>query len=148
MLADTSMEMVLRILFLTVFDVDIRFVEKELKEKRYLIAEALPTTQRVGLINKRKFATVAQDKNTKTLLIYVTTLLASSMLVYLFCQAQIGLLLVDKVFTEVPTKYSNYIDVFLFDLVIELSKNTSINKHVIKLVEDKQLPYSLIYSLR
>lgn len=42
----------------------------------------------------------------------------------------------------------DYIVVFLFDFIIELSENTNINKHAIKLIESKQLPYKLIYSLK
>lgn len=37
-------------------------------------------------------------------------------------------------------------DIFLFDLIIELPKNTGINKYTIKLVERKQPPYGLIYA--
>lgn len=36
---------------------------------------------------------------------------------------------------------------FFFDLIIEFSKNLSINKYIIKLVGDKQLLYKLIYTL-
>lgn len=36
---------------------------------------------------------------------------------------------------------------FFVNLVIKLSKNTGINKHAIKLVEDKQLFYEFNYSL-
>lgn len=46
------------------------------------------------------------------------------------------------------TKYLDYLDVFLFDLIMELHKNTGINKYVIKLIKDKQLFYKPIYSLR
>lgn len=36
---------------------------------------------------------------------------------------------------------------FFFNLVMKLPKNLSINKHVIKLVKDKQLPYRSINAL-
>lgn len=38
-------------------------------------------------------------------------------------------------------------DIFLFNLVIELPKNTCINTYAIELIKDKQLLYSLIYTL-
>lgn len=44
-------------------------------------------------------------------------------------------------------KNFDYNDIFSFDQVIELFKNISINKYIIKLVEDKQLPYKSIYTL-
>lgn len=37
--------------------------------------------------------------------------------------------------------------VFSFNFTMELRRNTGINKHIIKLIEDKQLLYGLIYSL-
>lgn len=37
--------------------------------------------------------------------------------------------------------------IFFFDLVIEFSKNTGINKYVIKLIDDKQPFYRSIYAL-
>lgn len=48
---------------------------------------------------------------------------------------------------KVLHEYLDYIDVFLFDFVIKLSENTSINKYVIELVEDKKPSYGPIYSL-
>lgn len=63
-------------------------------------------------------------------------------------QAQLGLLPVDKAPTKVLPEYSDYADIFSFNLVIELPKNTSINKHAIKLAEGKQLLYRPIYSLK
>lgn len=41
----------------------------------------------------------------------------------------------------------DYANIFLFDYVMELSKNININEYTIKLIEGKQLLYGLIYSL-
>lgn len=41
----------------------------------------------------------------------------------------------------------DYADNFFLDLTMELPKNTGINKHIIKLIEDKQPLYRPIYSL-
>ena len=43
-------------------------------------------------------------------------------------------------------KYSDYIDVFSTDLVMELPKNTGMNKHIIKLIEEKKPLYKSIYT--
>lgn len=48
-----------------------------------------------------------------------------------------------KIFLE----YANYFYIFSLNLAIKLSENTGINKHVIELIQDKQPPYGLIYSL-
>ncbi len=48
----------------------------------------------------------------------------------------------------VPLEYLNYPDDFLFNRMIELYENICMNEHTIKLVEDKELPYGPIYSLR
>lgn len=44
-------------------------------------------------------------------------------------------------------KYFEYINVFSFDLVIKLLENTEINKYAIELINSKQSPYKLIYTL-
>lgn len=53
----------------------------------------------------------------------------------------------NKALTKIPAEYSNYADVFCKNLVMELPKNTSMNKHAIKLIKGKQLLYRLIYAL-
>ena len=90
---------------------------------------------------------MALDKNAKTFVVHVTALSALTMQPNLSCRAQIRLLLAEKASTKVVPKYSDYTDIFLFDLVIELQDNTSMNEYAIKLVEIKQLLYGPIYSL-
>ena len=53
----------------------------------------------------------------------------------------------DKVLTEISAKYFDYVDIFFLNLAMELSKNTRINKHVIKLINEKQPSYEPIYAL-
>lgn len=53
--------------------------------------------------------------------------------------AQLAALKWDEPPTIISAKNTIYIDLFLFDLAIELLENTGINKHVIKLV------YQFIY---
>ena len=43
---------------------------------------------------------------------------------------------------------ARFFQIFSFDLAMELPENTGINKHAIKLQDDKQPPYGPIYSLR
>lgn len=69
------------------------------------------------------------------------------MQVHLLYQAYIRLLLADETFIKVSSKYFDWVNIFAFDLMIELPNNTGINKYVIKLVEGKQPLYGPIYSL-
>lgn len=52
----------------------------------------------------------------------------------------------DKASTKVPSKYTDFADVFSLKLVVELPKH-EINNHAIKLVNDCQLSYGPIYCL-
>ena len=86
----------------------------------------------------------ALNENAKTFVVHVAAMSASTMPIYFFHQAQIGLLLANKASIKVPPKFLDYADFFLFDFAIDLPENTNINEHVIKLVEDKQLPHDPI----
>lgn len=103
-----------------------------------MTAKLFLTTKKIELINKREFAAIALDKIVEIFVVYITTLTAAlTIQVHPLCQTQVGLLLANKAPVKVLPKYLDYVDVFLFDFVIELFKNTSINKHAIKLVESK-----------
>ena len=62
-------------------------------------------------------------------------------------QAQIGALLFDEAPTEILAKYSDYSNVFLAENAAKLLENTGMNEHDIELKENKQPPFSPIYSL-
>ena len=61
LLDNVSMEVVLRISFLTLSNANIQFAEKKLTWRSYTAAEALSTIKRVELINKKEFAKAALD---------------------------------------------------------------------------------------
>lgn len=50
---------------------------------------------------------------------------------------QIAVLQQDQTPINILPQYAHYTDIFSFDLVIKLPKNTSINKYAIKLKKDK-----------
>lgn len=135
LLANTNMEMVLRILFLAPSNINCQFITEELTCKSYIIVEILPSTSRVELINKREFAKAALNKSSETFVIYISVL--ETMTIYLSRAAQIAILQWDKALTEIPAKYSDYVNVFSSDLAIELSKNIEINEHTIKLINNE-----------
>lgn len=60
---------------------------------------------------------------------------------------QIVALQYDKASTEILAKYSDYANVFSFDLVMELPENMGMNKYVIEFKDEKQPPYRPIYTL-
>ena len=60
--------------FLSLSNADFQFSAKEFDRSSYTIAEALPTTQRVELIDKHKFAKTALDENSETFVIHVAAL--------------------------------------------------------------------------
>ncbi len=106
-----------------------------------MAAKALPTTSQVELIDKREFAKVAIDENSEIFVMHMSALDIAELLIHPSQAAQIATLQLDKVLTEIPTKYSDYADVFSLDLAMELPENIGMNKHAIELIEEKQLPY-------
>ena len=61
-------------LFLTLSKADIRFAEQELVWRTYMAAEALSTTSRVEIIDKREFAVAALNVDNKTFVVHVAAL--------------------------------------------------------------------------
>ena len=66
--------------------------------------------------------------------------------IYHSWHAQISLLDIKKV--TILSEYTDYTDVFSPNSVAELLEHTGINNHSIDLIDDKQSPFDLIYSLR
>ena len=77
------MEVVLGIPFLTLSNTDIQFPEKQLIWRSYSTAEALFTTKRVELINKKEFVKAALDKKSETFVVHVLTLQVPEMTIHL-----------------------------------------------------------------
>ena len=59
-------------LFLIFSNINIQFAEKKSTWRSYTIAKVLPTTKRVELIDKKKFAKVVLDENSETFVAYMT----------------------------------------------------------------------------
>ena len=71
--------------------------------------------------------------------------LTLKMTIYLVQNAQIALLLIEKV--TVSEKYLDFADVFSKKSAKVLPKRMGINKHVIKIEKEKQQSYGFIYCL-
>ena len=67
------------------------------------------------------------------------------MAIHLARKAQIALLVAEEV--KIPTKYSDFLDVFSEEKALILPEGIEMNQHAIKLQEGQQLPYGPIHSL-
>ena len=131
--------------FLTLSNADIKFAQKELTWRSYTTAEALPTTKRVEIIDRKEFAKAALDENVEAFVVHVTSLSLNSMAMHPAREAQIASLVAEEV--KIPTEYSDFSDVFLEEKASILPEATEMNQHAIKLQEGQQPPYGPIYSL-
>ena len=73
-MANISPEIVLGMPFLTLNGADVDFSGWKLKWKTYTVEEALPTTRRVKLVGKKKFAAAALDSKSETFIVHVASL--------------------------------------------------------------------------
>ena len=70
---------------------------KELTWRSYTVAEALPTTKRVEIIDKKEFAKAALDENVEAFVVHVTSLSLNSMPIHPAREAQIASLVIEEV---------------------------------------------------
>ena len=133
--------------FLKISNADVSFGEGTLTWKTYTTNEALPTTERVQIVDPKEFIIAALDVDSETFVVHVAIWEREEMPVHSKRQAQVGALLFDEAPTEVPAEYSDYNNVFSAENAAELLENTGINEHAIELEEGKQPPFGPIYSL-
>lgn len=74
LVANDSLKIVLKMLFLTFSNLDIDFIGWEHWLRTYIIQEALPTTRYVELIEKKGFATAVLDLEYKTFVVHIVSL--------------------------------------------------------------------------
>lgn len=82
LLADTSIKVVLKMIFFFLAIKTSCLVHWELFCRFYTTAKALPIIKRIKLIDKYQFVKVALDKNSETFIIYVATLKTPKMTIY------------------------------------------------------------------
>ena len=121
LLADISAEVVLGMPFLTLSNANVQFVEKELTWRSYTTAKALPTTKRVELVNKKKFAKAALDENSKTFVMHVASLNLIPE-IHSDREAQITFLLTKEV--KIPEEYLDFVNVFSEEKTLVLAERT------------------------
>lgn len=145
LIADISMDITFNMFFF-LHNIQINFIYWEFRYRSYIIENGLPTTKWVKLIRKKEFAAISLDLENQIFIIHIAFIINLD-LHRLFKKAQITLLKVDKTFITVPSKYTNFTNLFSPVLIIELFKHIGINTHIIKLIDNKQPLYSPIYSL-
>ena len=92
LLADTSINVVLEMLFLALKNTNVEFTELEkLTWRSYITVKALSTTSLVKLIDKREFGKMTLDENPLTFVVYVAVLKVEAS-IYLSQTAQIATL--------------------------------------------------------
>ena len=133
--------------FLQISNADVSFGEKTLMWNSYTTIEALLTIKQVQINNPKELIIAVLDINSEIFMVYVAIWKQEEMPVYSKKEAQVGALLFDKAFTEVPTEYSDHNNVFSAENAAELPENIGINDHAIELEEDKQSSFGPIYSL-
>lgn len=139
-----SMDVILEMPFLTFTNTNMQFTERGLIWRSYCLAKVLSITKWVQIINKKKFAIANLDLDKKSIFVYVAYL-DTKILIYPAWEAQIVLLITEKV--AIPAEYSDYANVFSKESATEIFEWSNINQHAIELEPNKQLLYSLIYSL-
>ena len=124
------MEIVLKMLFFTLSNVDIQFAEKKLTWRSYTGNGSLRTTWKMKIINRESFAKAALDKNIEVFIVHMA-LPTSKMIIHPARKAQIAFLIAKKV--TIPAKYSDFAGIFLKESAGVLAKRTGINKQAIEL---------------
>ena len=71
LVADTKFKVILGMPFLEISNADVAFGERTLTWKSYTISEALPTTERVRLVDPKEFVIAALDADSETFVVYV-----------------------------------------------------------------------------
>ena len=140
-----SIKVVLGMCFLILSNADVQFAEKKLAWRTYTNKKIFLTTHQVEIINQKKFAKAALYENVEAFMVHVSSF-ESGTIKHPARKAQLALLLVKKV--NIPTKYSDFADVFSEKSANLLTEQIEANEHAIKLEEGKEPPYGPIYSLR
>ena len=103
-------------------------------------------TKKVEIIDKEEFMVAALNVDNETFVLHIAALAKPTIIpIYLSCQVSVALLTSKEI--GIPTKFSNFFKVFSSDSVAKLPEYTEFDDHPIDLLDNKQPPYSPIYSL-
>ena len=74
LLVELSVKVVLKILFLTLNNIDIQFPKKKPILRSYTTAKTLPTIKQIEIIDKKEFIKTVLDENVEVFLVYMISL--------------------------------------------------------------------------
>ncbi len=132
LLADVKPNLVLGMPFLTMSNTNVDFQARDLQWRSYITGNILLTTRQVELIGKTAFAPAALDQEHEVLVVHVAALsIDSSNEMHPSRKTQIAHPKADEAFSEVPSEYADFADVFCPRLAAELLEHTEINNHAI-----------------
>ena len=154
-MANISPNIVFGISFLILSNANIDFLDQKLRWRTYITKKALSTTRYIKLVEKKEFVAIVLDPKYKTFVVYIVSLgsatspisIPLNIDIHFFHKIQIAGLIVKEISRKISDKYMNFVDVFSLDLTFELLEHNEIYDHAIKLVDDQQPLYKLIYSL-
>ena len=122
--------------FLTLIRANVWFAERKFVWRTYTTAEALLTTIKKEIIDKKKFVAVALNADNEIFGVHIAALAEPMTIpIYPSYQAQVALLMSKK--TEIPIEYSDFFNVFFSNSVVELLEYTRINDHPIDLLDNR-----------
>ena len=134
LVANVSPEVVFGMLFLTLSNADVDFLDRDLRWRTYTTEETFLNNRSVKLVGKKEFAAVLLNPEHETFVVYI----ASRNLIpriYPDREAQIASLLTEEV--TIADKYSDFTNVFLEEEALVLSERTKLNEHTIDLEDSK-----------
>ena len=138
-------------LFFILNDTNINFLKIKLWWKFYTIKKAFYIIKQVKLGGKKEFAAVTPDTRHEIFIINIIFFDKSNTNqtsnVYPCSRVQISILIANKAFILISTKYSDFADVFSSKLAFKLFKYININNHTNEFIDKQQELYKLIYSL-
>ena len=80
------MDIILKVLFLSFGNINIQFAEKKLTSRFYITEQVLPITEKIELIDRKKFAKAALNQNIRAFIVHVA-LFISKMTIILIHKA-------------------------------------------------------------
>ena len=150
LVANVSLEVVFKMLFLSLSYANIDFLNQKLWWRTYITQKALSTTRQIELVEKKEFIAAGLDPKYKTFIIHIasfSSILFTNLDVHLSRRLEITGLIVKEALIKIFAKYTNFTDIFFPNLAFKLFEYTKINNHAIELIDSQQLHYQPIYSL-
>lgn len=99
------------------------------------------------LVEKKEFRVAVPDPEDEIFIVHVVSLtIFDTNKMHPFCRVQIALLEIDYAFTTISLEYSDFVEVFSPELIVEFPKYMEISNHAIDLIDVKQPLYGFMYS--